>query len=348
VTQQKLEFMNTGQKTIEWLYSDQLRVDPKWSIKDANGFTWWADRNAQRVEVRGTERNENGDDVYFIGVETEFLRNVAPNAKSLAALHALLMSSASMAGPVYVEETQTVKLCSLVAIHEVIRAWMSPIISMACTLQIAEARIMGPELARTLGAEAAETWHPQNGFRPEPDELAEIVPAFVAPLGREPCKWTEEEFESVVEEYMQQLPSLCATSGGLGFTVEFPYGDFSSLCRVKGDEPHPRYGNGLLLIQSFPVRNLSEEDGIRLALSLNAMELGAKPFGYGFGSYCFRDSTIHFTAFLPNALYRRGLLHNIYFASAARARAMSWRLLKVDWNRDDWDRNPPLSVLVQA
>ena len=74
--------MNTGQKTIEWLYSDQLRVDPEWSVKDANGFTWWADKNAQRVEVRGTERNENGDDAYFIGVETEFLRNVKANAKS--------------------------------------------------------------------------------------------------------------------------------------------------------------------------------------------------------------------------------------------------------------------------
>ena len=77
---------------------------------------------------------------------------------------------------------------------------------------------------------------------------------------------------------------------------------------------------------------MSDVDGIRLALSLNATELTEKTFGYGFASYCFRDRTIHFTSFLPNAVYRPGLLPNIYFAGAARAREMSIRLLGKDWD----------------
>jgi hypothetical protein len=35
---------------------------------------------------------------------------------------------------------------------------------------------------------------------------------------------------------MMQPPSIGATNGGLGFTVEFPFGDESSLCQVMGDQ----------------------------------------------------------------------------------------------------------------
>ncbi len=87
--------------------------------------------------------------------------------------------------------------------------------------------------------------------------------------------------------------------------------------------PHPRYGNGLLLLQSFRAGNLSEEKAIRFALSLNAAELTKCPTGYGFGSFCHNDRCIHFTSFLPNAVHRPGLLPSFYWAAASRAAAMS-------------------------
>jgi hypothetical protein len=102
----------------------------------------------------------------------------------------------------------------------------------------------------------------------------------------------------------------------------------------KGDEPHPIYGNGLLLIQSFPVSDCSAIEGIRLALSLNNEELTQRPSGYGFGSYYYRDRMIHFTSFLPNAAYRTGLLPNLYFACAGRAKQMSVRLRNADWSQE--------------
>jgi hypothetical protein len=137
---------------------------------------------------------------------------------------------------------------------------------------------------------------------------------------------------------MQKPPSLLATSDGSGVTVEFPYGDRSSLCEAKGNAPHPRHGNGLLLLQSFPVSVSSDSDGIKLALSLNRVELTEKPLGYGFGSYCYRDKIIHFTSFLPNAAYRKGLLPNIYFACGNRAREMSIRLMGSDWTPESFQR----------
>jgi hypothetical protein len=311
--------MNAGQETIEWLYRDQLKVDAQWAVKDASGFTWWADRNAQHVAVKGPWTNPWGAVDSLVTVETEFLRKAPPGEKTSSALHALLMPLASMAGPVYDEEKRTVKLCSLVPVHDEICAWMSRLISVACILQIGEARIMQHEIAKFLNAEAAESGHPQNGMRPDPDELAEGIATLVVPLGREPCKWTQEEFEAAVEQYMQDPPSLGASGGGSSLTVEVPYGDFSSLCQMSGDAPHPRYGNGLLLVQSFPIRKASEQEGIRLAFSLNAISLRTRPYGYGFGSYCYRDGTVHFTSFFPNLVHKPGLLRNIYFSCVARA-----------------------------
>ena len=327
--------MNTGQKTLEWLYREQLKVDEQWSVQAPNAFTWWADKNAQKVELIGTQVNPLGETAYLIGVQTDFLRKLAPTDKTLTAINSILMTGASMAGPVYDEKEQTLKLCSLVRVHEDIRPWMSALLSMACALQISEIRMMGHQLAADLGAELAESGHPQNGMRDTPDELADVVGPFVVPLGRQPCKWAHEEFEEAVNKYMQQPPSLGATNGGLAFTVEFVYGKGSSLCQAIGYQPHPVYGNGLLFVQSFPVSDrCSVNEGIRLALGLNDTELTKMPFGYGFGSYCYRDKMIHFTSFLPNAAYRNGLLTNLYFACGCRAREKSLRFTNTDWTRE--------------
>jgi hypothetical protein len=297
--------MNTGTESIEWLYSEQLRVDPEWSIRTPKGFTWWADKNAQTIELIEEERGPDGEVGYLLSVRTEFLRNLALDDRSTSVINALLMSCASMAGPVYNARTRVLSLCSLVRVHAGIHSWINPLISIAAVLQIGEARIMAPELAKVLAAEETISGHPQNGVRTEPDEMVEIIASLIAPLGQQPCKWQEEEFQDTVDRYMQQPPSLGGSNSGRGFTVEFPYGDTSSLCQVMGDQPHPRYRNGLFLLQSFPVENLSNAADARLALSLNARELGQKPSGYGFGSYCYRKNAIHFTSFLPNAAYRR-------------------------------------------
>jgi hypothetical protein len=323
---------NAGEKTIDWLFREQLRVDSEWSIKLPTGFTWWADRHAQTVEIISSESNEHSETAYLISTRTELLRNLELTNRVLPGINALLMRFASMAGPVYDEETGALCLCSLVRVHESIREWMSPLISMASVLQIAEARIMAAELARVFGAESAESGHPTNGNRLVPDELAEIVANLIAPVGRQPCKWSQKEIGRAVNDYMQRPPCLVATNGGLGFTAEFPFGEESSLFRGTGCDPHPRYGNGLLLIQSFRATDLSEEEAVRLALSLNAAELTKSPAGYGFGSYCFSDGCIHFISFLPNAVYRQGLLPNFYYAGASRAWYMSKLLRNADWD----------------
>ena len=75
--------MNAGRETIEWLYGDQLRVDEKWSIVADNGFTWWADRNAQRVEIVGVESDKELGEAFLVRVTTDFFRGLQLNEKTL-------------------------------------------------------------------------------------------------------------------------------------------------------------------------------------------------------------------------------------------------------------------------
>lgn len=324
--------LGVGKQTIDWLFNEQLKVDEEWVVETPKGFRWWADSNAQTVEVIGQETGPDGEPGYFVSVRTELLRSVDLDEHTLEAINTFLLPLASMAGPVYDPHDRSLSLCSLVRVHGGISQWMNPLISVAAVLQIDEARSAASMLAKVLNAEESISGHPQHGLRPEPDEMATMFETMIAPMGQESSRWMDEEFQDVVDQYMNQPPSLLGTAGGAGFTVEFPYGSQSSLCQATADQPHPRYGSGLLVLQSFPLSGISKTDGIKLALSMNEIELTQKPFGYGLGSYAYKESTIYFTSFVPNAAYSPGLLPNIYFSCAQRAKEMSIRLTNQDWS----------------
>ena len=333
--------MNTGEASIEWLFSEQLKVDAEWSIRPPTGFKWWADKNAQTVELIGEETDPDGNTGYLISVRTEFLRDLELNYESLVSaspqadlINHHTMRFATMAGPVYDAASRTLDLCSLVRVHEGISSWMNPLISLAAALQIDQARVMSAVMPGSLNAQEATSGHPEHGMRPEPDEMAEIVESLIAPMGQEPCRWAAQEFQSAVDEYMNKPPSLMGSAGGLGLTVEFPHGEGSSLFRAQGDQPHPRYGNGLFMLQSFHLVEDTDQpgSGAKMALLFNLRELSSQPSGYGFGSYAFRDDKLHFTSFFPNLAYSPSVLPNIYFAAAQRAHMMSLKLTNHDWD----------------
>ena len=327
--------MNAGEQTIDWLYREQLQVDEQWSVRTERGFTWWPDQNAQTIEILGEETGPDGDVGYLIGVRTEMLTDLDLTESGLGELNEGPMRCAGLSGPVYDAATRTLSLCSMARVHDEIAPWMSVVIGSAAVTQIAEARVLGPGLGQSLGAQPALTDHPHNGRRPEPDDMVYAVSLFVDE-GKEPCQWPAEQFDAAVDDFMRQPPALMASAGGQGFTVEFPYGANSSLCQVIGTQPHPLYGNGLLTLQRFPFSAPSAEKGIELALTLNNAELTQNVTGYGFGSYVWDNGMICFTGFVPNALHRQVAPPNLYFACAARARAMSVWLLDQDWDADSF------------
>jgi len=65
----------TGKQTIDWLFFEQLKVDNEWALQTDNGFRWWADRNAQTVEVTGQEMGPDGKTGFLTSVRTEMLQS---------------------------------------------------------------------------------------------------------------------------------------------------------------------------------------------------------------------------------------------------------------------------------
>jgi len=312
--------MNAGEKTLEWLRHEQLRVDDKWSVDLPNGFAWWAAENRQSITIVGSEEGPDGEMAYWIGIETEVFRDVEAEIpeEKLADLNTVLMM-ASMAGLVHKPEEGRMNLCSVVRVHEGIREWMAPLISIAAMIQLLEAREFLPMFGKHLDWTMAESGHPDSGGREVPDELVFGVREILQQTGSGPSRWESEEFERAHAAYIQGPPGVLATAGGNGITVEFPYGSQTSLCRFVADQPHPVLENGLLRLQQFPVAGLSESDSIRKALDMNRLELTGMPAGYGLGSYAYNAGCICFSGFIPNCAYRSGLLPNLYFAAAGRA-----------------------------
>lgn len=327
--------MNIGNQIIDWLYDDELQIDDEWAVRTDKGFTWWADQYAQTIEILDEEAGPEGLVGYLIGVRTEMVTELDLTDAALTELNDGPMRFASMSGPVYDPETRTLSLCSLGRVHDQIAGWMGVLLGSAAATQLAEARMLAPSLADLIGGRAAVSGHPQNGVRPEPDEMAFAAQMFVEG-GREPCQWPEADFDAAVTQFMRKPPSLGATSGGQGFTVEFPYGQKSSLCQVIGTQPHPLYGNGLLVLQRFPFPVESEAKGATLAMTLNAAELTQNATGFGFGSYVYDNGMVCFTGFFPNSLHRQVALPNVYFSCAGRAHAMSVWLLNEEWTADSF------------
>lgn len=268
--------MNVGEQTIAWLYDKQLQVDDEWAVRGPNGFTWWASLNAQAIEIVSEEAGPDGETGYVIAVRTEMVRDLDLTDQVLHDLNTGPMRTAAMAGPVYDPHTRTLSLCSLALVHEGNASWLKVLLSGAAVTQLTEAMLLGPGLAEQLGAEQAVTGHPEHGLREEPDEMVFTARVF-ADEGREPCRWPADAFEQAVKQLMRQPPSLGASSGRSALTVEFPYGDGSSLCQINGDQAHPLYGNGLLIVQRFPFPLDSEAEGANLALSLNGDDLTVNP-----------------------------------------------------------------------
>jgi len=328
--------MNAGEEVLDFLYTTQLQVDDEWAVKTPTGFTWWAGPFAQHVEIIGEEISPEGQTGYLVSIRTEMVSDLELTDELLTALNEGPMQFASMAGPVYDSEARMLSMCTLVRVHDEIVPWMKMLLSTAAILQLAEVQFFGGEIADDHGGELAISGHPDSGLRDHPDEMMYAAVRIFSSANREPLRLQEKDFDDLVKKYMMQPPSVGASAGGLGLTVEFPYGDESSLCQFFGDQDHPLHGNGLLIVQRFPYRAPSVADGIRLALELNREDLTEIAMGYGFGSYVYVDDMLCFNAFLPNLLLRDGVAPSMYFSCGNRARLMSNRLTGQDWDENSF------------
>lgn len=324
--------MNVAEETIDWLRTEQLQAGEEWSYLLPTGFSWWADRYLQTIEIIGEETGPAGETGYLVCVRTELLRDMDLTDTTLEQVSAWLMRCAALSGPVYDVPARRLDLWSLVRVTDDNGGWIRYLLGAAAVTQLAEARLIAPLLADAVGAKPATSDHPESGPRTDPHQMAFAAGTFVS-SGDEPSAWTGAEFAEAADSYMNQR-SVTVAIDGCGVRVDFPFGTGTSECRLVADQSHPLYGNGLLILQRFPITVPSETDGIRMALSLNGADLTRQVNGYGLGSYVYAPDGLHYAGFVPNGLYRTGLLARLYASCAARAQMMAARFTEGTWDAE--------------
>ncbi len=179
---------------------------------------------------------------------------------------------------------------------------------------------MAAQLAPTLGAEIAASGHPERGERAGAHPLVETMDELIAEKYRTGPAWSEDEVRDVFEHGLDESLALGGSRDGAGFTTEFACGDSVSVCYVRADQAHPRYGPGLFVLQTLPLAPPDEPAGAEIALFFNGRDLVRGPLGdLGLGSYAYREGGVYFTSFFPNATHRPGLLADVYTSCAQRA-----------------------------
>ena len=301
--------MNAATQTVEWLRAD-LHVEDEWAVAMDGGFRWWPGRHVQTVEVLGEA----------VSVRTEVMRGLDLWPPALPPLNHYLLQLASLSGAVYDGEERRMDLCSLVRVGEASAEAVRPLLRLAASLQAGEARLLAGQLAGTLGAEPAESAHPDRGERAEASPVVGTVEQFIDVKYEKASAWTEDEVRETFEHDLDESLAAGGSRDGAGFTTEFRCGRSVSVCYVRADQPHPRYGPGLFLLQTLPLSPADEAGGVELALFFNGRDLVRGPLGdLGVGSYAYREGGLYFTSFFPNALHRPGLLADVYTSCAQRA-----------------------------
>jgi hypothetical protein len=159
-------------------------------------------------------------------------------------------------------------------------------------------------LAPLLEGEPDISPHPTAGSRTELDEILSTVEAVFVPRGQGISAWADNpEFKSAVEFFNRF--NAFGTADRSGLTLEFPFGDETTMLRVTTTDDHPQLGSGLLMRLSLPSA-LSAELCLEIALDLNRLEKVDFVRAPLFGSWCIdaidKGFLLVFVSFRPNLL----------------------------------------------
>ena len=308
-----------------------LSIDSQWSTPIPRGIAWWAHDFRQRIwaEERVQDR---GFSLWRIHVATDFLEAFdVTRPETRGWLGALLPFSTQYAW-VHDPASGHLRLWSSSWVHEETFERRLRDLSVAAVLQLSDAQSRAPALAERFSEEIDTSSHPASGRRGEPDEILGVVTQLFIPQGNAGSAWdTPAEFEETVELFNENQSGF-GSSGGHGLTLEFAFGDQTSMLRFQTDTPNPGLGNGLLQLLHLPL-SLSEDECTDLALRLNREETSEPTWSQLLGSWCGTDSigsgwTPVFVSFLPNAMRKMGDVPSLAMNQASRARWASAKLAR--------------------
>lgn len=316
-----------------WQIDDERLETVDESNTDVIGFNWWPGDYC--VRVRAYLKPENKDYPGFkLQMMTDFISDIRLNERFEQMSADLSRYSTSTYAWVYepaflqsqkrtANKSTNMFLSSSIYIYEEIADWATDLFAHSSIIQPINAQIQAGAMAEIFGTGKPN----QSKISPNAafglDNILEVVSDVFAPQGKKPSFFAgSPEFEEFTEKYARQ--DICFGMGDVnGMTLETPFGNDSALIRFLTSEKHPQLGHGLLMTIQLPwfdekleiARQTAELNYYETVRWTDFPQLGCWHSAEG------RDSEhgVAFSLFLPNAVFKPGLITNLAFWAVARA-----------------------------
>ena len=214
------------------------------------------------------------------------------------------------------------ELFSSVYIDPNLVGWLPNFFAQMTIMQPIDAELRGYRLPEMLGG--GQPAFEDGRKREELDDILEVADQIFAPAGVQQSRWRGSDEFAIFAENFGRSEDCFANGDPTGLTAEVPFGNGSALIQCMTDQAHPQLGNGLLVTLQLPHNATDQADGG--AAALNFFEARAWTEVPNLGCWHSRDTgsargtvPAHST-FIPNALYRPGLIQNFVFWEVGRAR----------------------------
>lgn len=319
---------DTGPEVLQFT-CDALRIDDEWMTETTGGFTWWGHGLAQRVWAEAC-REDLGVDVTLTHVETDFLRNVGCDLKTMEGLN-LLNAEAPQFAFVYDPNEMRIRLHATFYVHRQNVEWSKRLFMLVAGLQVSYAHMKAGGASHLFdGSEPDTSPHPGNGFRQKSDEILGVIDQAIIPESDNAEPIGVGEFRQAADCLSQQMLATC---GGGGMTAEFPFsgdepailrfgkgmGVVTALFRAFSRKRHSLLGKGLLTTLQLPV-SLDREEGLRISAGLNLLESVEWARCHMNGAWRIdSQDCLSFVSFLPIMSHEKGLLLNLAISNYIRS-----------------------------
>ena len=316
--------MSSGEITFKFLKKHILKTDKKWTLESSNKdnhYTWFPNQFCQKLDLIRKDRE-------IITIETYILEDVELNNQNIEIIADLLFTSTTSS---LIYNEGKLSLHCYMTMTEPGEPWEPMLLGEAALMQIAEATYNISKAAKVMGAKEIYCEHPQSGPRLLIDPDIEKHITLSIENGNSPPRWQQSDFNMLLNKGLIEPPATILDQNSQSLSVEFPFGTTVSLCKITSQTRHPRIGNGLTIIQSFPFQDMPTSEGINLCLNLNKKESDSLTQTYGFGSYCYRRGMINHICFIPNSVHAPNMLPELYKSCLARAKQMSEEFTGHNW-----------------
>lgn len=200
--------------------------------------------------------------------------------------------------------------------------WVPNFFAQMAIMQPIDAELRGYRLPEMLGG--GKPAFEDGRKREDLDDILEVADQIFAPAGARQSRWNgSDEFAKFANTF-GKTEGCFANGDPTGLTAEVPFGEDSAIIQCLTDQAHPQLGSGLLVTLQLPYNSADQLDGG--VASLNFFEARAWTEVPNLGCWHTRDTgrargkvPAHST-FIPNALYRPGLIQNFVLWEIGRAR----------------------------